>query len=298
MLARHRPGDELRDARPVSRGSGRRVIQAFSASAAAAAASLSGTSSRSAIRHSSSRCGFSGGASRRAARSPSTRWGHRRLSGRLPAASTARASRSASATGRQQPQPGPHAPLPRAADRDVALLAEPQGIDQHGVGLGQPSLLDVQMSEVAHRCRRELVDPLLRPMRPAAISCSRPCTSPPTSREIADADRGCAIQGRVVQLVGDPLCAGPASDRFGRVVALRRQERAVRECVAQLTSSRHRQESRATPRPAAARQRDRPRTSGSTRSPGAPRRPRRRRPAPGAARAPASAPRSRRAAGR
>ena len=43
------------------------------------------------------------------------------------------------------------------------------------------------------------------------------------------------MQGRVVQLVRDPLSASPAPDRLGPVVALRREEGAVRECVTQLT---------------------------------------------------------------
>ena len=73
------------------------MIQAFSASAAATAATMPGLSSWFTSRHSSSRCGFAGGPSRRATSIPSTRWGHSWPRGTSDELSTARASSSASA---------------------------------------------------------------------------------------------------------------------------------------------------------------------------------------------------------
>ena len=158
------PGRSTGTAASSSRGSGRRVIHACSASAAAAGARRPGRSSLVASRHSSSRCGFSGGrrppggeqtehevrpqAAQRDV--PGCEHRQRVLLGFPPAAL-------------EQPQPGLDPALPHAADRDVAFLAEAQGVGQDVVGLREPAVLDVVMGEVAHRDGHELVDPQPQP---------------------------------------------------------------------------------------------------------------------------------------
>ena len=122
---------------------------------------MPGLSSRFASRHSSSRCRFAGGPSRRAASRPSTRCGHSWLSGRSPDAEhVAGVVLGFGPAPLQQPQPRPHPELPRAADRGVPLLADLQRVGNGFFGFGEATLLDIEMAQVAHRGRGQVVEPV------------------------------------------------------------------------------------------------------------------------------------------
>ena len=123
-------------------------------------------------------------AGRRAARArgAATAW----PSGMSPAASTARASCvGLGPAALQQPQPRPHPELPRAADRDVALLAEAQRLGDDVLGLanrparrrGGRGCSSASVARSSSRCRR--------PTSAAASRSARPPTSPSRSRATA-----------------------------------------------------------------------------------------------------------------
>ena len=104
----------------------------------------------------------------------------------------------------QQPQPGLHPALPHAADRDVAFLAEPQRIGEHALGLREPALLDVVVSEVAHRHGGQLVEPQPQPGVAGREQVGPRLLVAPVQPDQGLADRRGGVQGDVAQLVGDP----------------------------------------------------------------------------------------------
>ena len=264
---------------------------------------MPGLSSLVTSRHSSSRCGFAGGPSRRATSSPSTRCGHSWLSGRSPDRSTARASSlGLGPAPLQQPQPGPHPELPRGADRGVALLADPQGLGDRLLGLAEAALLDVVVAQVAHRRRRQVVEPVRagrrrwrRAGRPGRRSVA---LEQPRHR---DPDGRGAAQHRVVAQLARRSRGACCPDRRASAVSPRHAARKAWRARAKPERPRvvgGRRGSRWRPRRAARRARGRRRTRRSRRARCARRRPRRSLPARAAAPGPAPAPRSRPGAGR
>ena len=123
---------------------------------------MPGLSSRFTSRHSSSRCGFSGGAVPAGQRAARARGGATAGSaGGRRTASTARASCSASAQRPCSSRSRARTPSCHArADRGVALLADAQRVGDRLLRLGEAPLLDVEVAEVAHRCRRQVVEPV------------------------------------------------------------------------------------------------------------------------------------------
>ena len=104
----------------------------------------------------------------------------------------------------QEPQPGLHAALPHAADRDLPFLAEAQCLGEDAVGLGEPPLLDVVMGEVAHRHGHQLVEPKPQPGVACGEQVGPRLLVAPVQPNQRLADRRGGVQGDVLQLVGDP----------------------------------------------------------------------------------------------
>ncbi len=176
----------------------------------------------------------------------------------------------------QQPQPRPHPELVRRAARGVALLADAQGLGDRLLGLVEAPLLDVVVAEVAHRRRRQVVEPVragrrrwrragrrARPGRPRAAARPRPrSTRCCAARRRRPARPRSARPGRPT--VAPPRCRRPT--RRGRCAGPGRSRAPARR--------RWPRGSRWRPGRAARRSRGRPRTTRSWRARCARRRPR------------------------
>ena len=187
---------------------------------------MPGLSSLFTSRHSSSRCGFAGGPSRRADEHP-----EHEVRPQLAQGEVAGPEHGAGVVlglgpaALQQPQPRPHPELVRGADRGVALLADAQRLGDRLLRLGEAPLLDVVVAEVAHRRRRQVVEPV-----PQADVGGREQVGPPAQVALEqprhrDPDgRGAAQHGVVAQLVGDPRGPVARPSRLRGVAAPRREE--------------------------------------------------------------------------